>query len=541
MTLLCVSIAVDDPAHARVSVGEARLAGADLIELRLDPLLEGHAPEHALTHARGLLEASPLPVIATCRSPREGGETSASDADRLALLRGLIKATSPPRYIDLELSTLESAPDALDQLDLRAHPEAALILSTHEFQGRPADLLRRIERMRAVEEAAVLKIAYTARSARDTLEIADLLAARDRPTIALAMGPFGLASRVLAPKFGGFITFAALHRASATAPAQPTIADLLTLYRAREIDESSPVYGVLGYPVEHSLSPHVHNAAFARLPETHFLAKGVYLPLPVAPEYEPFKATLDALLSHKRLTFRGGSVTIPHKENLLRFAREAGRHVFSIDPLAERAGAANTLHFDASRAQWLVTNTDAPAIAELLSEKIDLERQAKPPHALILGAGGVARAAALACADAAMRVTITNRTPERAVALARDLSALDPPPQHPIETIPWEMRGAASPDILINATSVGMSSGPSPDEAPYEPERLAEGALVLETVYNPLETPLLRAARARGCAIIDGADLFVQQAALQSTLWTGAPASTELFDRIVRERLSERR
>jgi len=543
MTFLCVPIPVEDPAAARTAIAEARLAGADLIELRFDPLLDEHAPDDALRHARDLLEASALPVIATCRPEREGGETAASDADRLDLLAGLLDSKAPPRYVDVELSTLDATPNALERLDLRAHADTALIVSTHDFQGRPKDLLRRIERMRAVEDAAVLKIAYTARSARDTLEIADLLAGRDRPTIALAMGAFGVASRILAPKLGGFLTFAALNPSTATAPGQPTIADLLALYRLREIEEDSPVYAILGYPVEHSLSPHVHNAAFARLPEGHAASRGVYVPLPIAPGYEPFKATLDALLTQERLTFRGASVTIPHKESLLRFARESTQHVFSIDPVAARAGAANTLALDPDsdpvRSRWLVTNTDAPAIAELLSDRIDLARQAKPPHALILGAGGVARAAALACADAAMRVTITNRTAERAMALGRDLSALDPPPQHPIETIPWEMRSSIAPDILINATSVGMSTGPAPKEAPCDVGHLAEGSLVFETVYDPLETPLLRAARAQGCEVIDGADLFVRQAALQSTLWTHVPAPADLFDRIVRERLGE--
>src|SRR5690606_4633001 len=194
--------------------------------------------------------------------------------------------------------------------------------------------------------------AWRARSLRDNLEAFELLRHRSKPLVALCMGEFGLMSRVLASKFGAMLTFTCEDRLHATAPGQPTVEELTQLYRVRCVKPSTRVYGVIGWPVRQSRGPLVHNALFDRVQHD-----GVYVPMPIAPGWEPFKATLDAMLEARWLGFRGASVTLPHKEHLLRFVRERGGVV---EEEAARIGAANTLVVS-SDGSLTCLNTDAPA------------------------------------------------------------------------------------------------------------------------------------------------------------------------------------
>jgi 3-dehydroquinate dehydratase/shikimate dehydrogenase len=217
----------------------ARDAGADLVEFRIDQFFTGSTGPGAEIERDAVVDLvgrSPLPCIVTCRpAGAEGGEYDGDEASRISLFERLAIAAGegehPPRYIDVELATIERSANVRQKILLAVdHPEqlrdlrTSLIVSTHDFNGRPADLFRRLSRMRAEPAGAVHKVAYLARSLRDNLDLFDILSESDRPTIALGMGRFGIMSRVLAPKFGGFITFAALRPASATAPGHPTVA-----------------------------------------------------------------------------------------------------------------------------------------------------------------------------------------------------------------------------------------------------------------------------------------------------------------------------
>lgn len=490
-TLVCVPIAVDTPEQALADAQHAQLAGADMVEFRLDAFIEEASQIDACVK---LVADSPLPCIATCRPSWEGGEYEGDEPTRLALFERLSEAEHAPRYIDIELAT-KAKPNVGD----------GLILSTHDFEGRPANLTRQLLQLRD-SPAAVHKIAFRARSLRDNLELFDILTQRDRPTIALGMGAYGLMSRVLAPKFGGFLTFASLKPETTTAPGQPTIAELLSLYRFKSITRTTKVFGIVGDPVEHSRSPAMHNAGFERVG-----FDGVYLPLPVAPGYESLKATLTELLASDSLDLMGLSVTMPHKENLLRLAREQG---WAIDDLAGRCGAANTLLRDSDTIR--VMNTDGPAVVGCL-ERAGVEWNDAP--VLVLGAGGMAQAAAFALADAGAIVHIHNRTAERARDLASKienathLDSLDNPPS---------MRA------IVQCTPIGMAGGPAPGESPIPTDALSDAAIV-ETVYHPRETPLVKAATARGLRVIDGLDVLVTQAAAQFRAFTGHDAPTDLF------------
>jgi 3-dehydroquinate dehydratase/shikimate dehydrogenase len=546
-TLICCPIHVDGLADREAALEAARRAaakGARLVEWRCDLLAE-ESIEPAAALIRALVAECPVPSIVTIRPTWEGGLYGGGESERISLFEAVGIGEGAPRYLDLELDAYRTSRNRRQKILLAVDHdgqvrEAAsrLILSTHDFEGRPSDLLQRVAAMSGESACAVMKVAWKARSIRDNLEAFDLLAERRKPSVVLCMGEFGLASRVLAPKFGGLFTFASLERGRESAPGQPTIDELRTLYRFDAIGPGTKVYGVVGWPVGHSRSPAFHNAAFAAAGHD-----GVYLPLPVPPEWEHFKATIGALLDHPRLDLAGASVTIPHKEHLVRFVRERGGPVGA---LAEALGAANTLIVDAGHAAC--ANTDAPALAESLAAAFGrADGRLEGLRVAILGAGGVARAAAGGVALAGGHAIVFNRSAERAEALvadlARGLGAFDAARLDAAEAMPIAARqGTIAVGRLdaiacncfhafVNCTPLGMEGGPDADANPIA--ALAEGGgadadqirydglVVLDTVYAPERTPLIREAAERGATTVSGLAMFRAQAERQFRRWTG--------------------
>lgn len=515
-TLACVPILVRSHTDAIAQARTARDAGADLVEFRIDGFFRPNDDTSA-DEIESIVRESPLPCIITCRAAAEGGFYEGEPDPVLALFDHLLPLPGVAHF-DIEASRHKGwAP---------VGTTASLILSLHDHRGRPADLNRRLLKMRATPGVGVIKLATTARSVRDNLELLDLVRDSDHPMMALAMGEHGLMSRVLAPKFNAFLTFASLRPETATAPGQPTLHDLLHLYRFRAITPVTRVYAVVGDPISHSLSPLVHNVVFEALGYD-----GVDLPLRIpggdeAPE--SLKATLLELIHHPGLDFSGASITLPHKRAIVRLAREQG---WSLDDASAALGAANTLVIDRGHPRTpavRVLNTDAPAILRALEGSIDLTRS---PLVGVVGAGGAARAAAWALARSGARVLIANRTPEHATALAADLSGQ-------VRAITLAELVREPLDLVINATSVGMKGGPAPEAIPLDLHAIPFAPLVMETVYTPIETPLLALARSRGCRTIDGVAMFVEQAALQSEAWTGLTPPRALMNRVVREALA---
>jgi 3-dehydroquinate dehydratase/shikimate dehydrogenase len=339
--------------------------------------------------------------------------------------------------------------------------------------------------------------------------------------IVLAMGEAGVPSRLLAGKFGAFLTFAALETGGGSAPGQPSLREFRELYRWDRIGPATALYGVIGFPVAHSRSPQLHNACFAAAGHD-----GLYLFMPVAPTYEALAAWLDGLVAFdepqggraaaaRRLDWRGCSVTIPHKENALRWALERGG---TVDALARRIGAVNTLARD-SAGRPTATNTDAPAAVQAVCAALGVDRAGlRGRRVLILGAGGAARALIVGFAECGCAVAVSNRTGPRAERLAAELHC---------RFVPWADRAGERADVLINATAAGMT--PDVDGTPMPAEGLRPGALVFDTVYNPRATRLLREAEAAGCRVVGGMEMFLNQAAGQFALWTGRPAPAELM------------
>ncbi len=517
MTRLIVPVTAPTFEQARTDLLRARGAGADMVELRLDRMDALHRADfEALRSA-----AEGLPLLCTPRSPAEGGAWDVDDGHRLervAELRGCAD------WWDLELATWDRCvaklPEDVREVVGRLWGEggASLILSAHDFRQRPHDLCRLVERMNEIAECGVAKIVFQARHISECFELFDLMRSNPKPVIAIAMGEAGVITRILAKKFGAFGTFAALERGRESAPGQVMIDDMKGLYRWDAIAADTDVYGVIGNPIGHSMSPAIFNAAFEQCG-----VNAVYVPLLVEPAYDYFEDFLRQAMVRPWFGLRGCSVTIPHKANALRFVREDGGF---IEPLAERIGAVNTLTFDAGRVS--AHNTDYAGALDALAGALGCERgDLRGTEAAVLGAGGASRAVVAGLRDCGCRVTIYNRTAERAKQLADEFGCT---------AAPNEERVRSGTRIVVNCTSIGMH--PNPAETPLPADRLRAEMTVFDTVYNPIETRLLREARQVGCRTVDGVAMFANQAAAQYERWTGRPAPRELMREVVVRRLT---
>lgn len=519
MTQLCVPIFVHSREQARRDALLAAEAGADLVEYRIDTFAD-------TTNLDLLVYDSPLPCILTCRSLAEGGQCDLSDEERIKLLES--SNSTSPRYIDVELQTFRklSSPAQVGGI--------ALILSSHDFTGRPDRLYNLIAEMNA-SPANVAKIVWTARTIRDNIEAFEILLSRQKPTIALCMGEAGIISRILAKKFGAFLTFASLSKSAETAPGQISIHDMKRLYRWDALNPATKVFGVVGSPVMHSMSPAIHNAAFEKID-----FDGVYVPLLVNPGYESFKAFMESFLAFAPLNLSGLSITIPHKENALRYLKEKGG---KIDPLAESIGALNTIVIDHQPStinyQRSTTlsgfSTDYSAILDSITTKLAITReQLKDYRVAILGAGGTGRTAVAALANYGATVVIYNRTHERAQALAEEFNGRS----GKVVAAKWEKICDSCCQIFINTTSVGMH--PQSDASPIDglDVQFSPDTLVFDTIYTPIKTKLLQTAQAAGAPIISGVEMFVRQAAAQFEAWTHKSAPLDLMRAVVEKRLN---
>jgi 3-dehydroquinate dehydratase/shikimate dehydrogenase len=537
MTYLAVPISAADRDQALEQVGNALSAGAPMVELRTDYLdyLSGESVASLVERVRGFRPAG-LPLIVTCRDPREGGARPWPLELRLEVLRAALEAGAD--FIDCEYANFLTEENRRKiEAALAARPASRLILSAHDFTGRFADVRALYRDMQQACPAAIPKLVYTAGHINDCFAAFDLLHETSGDRIVLCMGESGLISRILAKKLGSFVTFASLGEHAATAPGQLTAATLRGLYRYDHIDAATELFGVIADPVAHSLSPALHNACFAE--------KGMnrlYLPLLVRGGQAEFNAFLDNVLARPWLDFRGFSVTIPHKHSALEYVRTHGGFV---EPLAEKIGAANTLLVSRASSPRLQSrddpdctagtpaplsayNTDYAGALDAITAGMGIERAGLHNMSVaVVGAGGVSRAIVAGLADAGARVTIYNRTVPRAEELAAEFGCQ----AAGLDALPH-----LNAKLLINCTSIGMH--PHVDAVPVPADYLKPDMTVFDTVYNPAETLLLKQARAQGAQTIDGLTMFVNQAAAQFKLFTGQPADTSLMREVVLGRAS---
>jgi len=490
--MLCIPITADTNEKALQDVQETSQL-ADVIEIRLDYIAN---PDLEM-----LLRHRPKPIIATCRPTREGGRFDGPEEVRIKLLEQAVELGA--EFVDIEH-------DSIQQLHKRG--KAKVIISYHNFKETPANLKEIYARL-SDSTANIVKIVTTANDITDNLKVFRLLEevgarhavplhGNGKPLIAFCMGELGLISRILAPKYGSYLTFGSLDVGKESAPGQLTAREMLGVYHVDKINQETALYGLIGNPVGHSLGPYIHNAAFRELG-----INAVYLPFKV-------ENLREFVQGFKGLKVQGYSVTIPHKEAIVPL-------LDGLDPLAREIGAVNTVVNKAGNLMGY--NTDSTAALRELEEGLGDLRNKK---VLLIGAGGAARAIAFGLKKKGADVTLINRTEDRARRLAQELGC---------HYRRFEDVTKIDGEVLINTTSVGMY--PKTDVSPVPPEALRPGMWVFDIVYNPLQTCLLREAEERGCRTLDGLRMFLYQAAQQFELWTGRPAPLELMERVIREKL----
>jgi 3-dehydroquinate dehydratase/shikimate dehydrogenase len=476
---ICVSITGSEPAEL-LDKAEAVLRESTLIELRLDHL---KAPLTAMPKIRTLMDLRPDAIlIATCRRTVSGGQFKGTLAAELEVLRRATEAGCPA--LDVSLETAE-AMDAADWDELRSR--AAVVLSHHDYKSS-TKLEETFRRMRAFV-ADFYKVVGTATCLHDNVLMARFLEEHcsEYPMVGMCMGEQGVLSRVLGIRAGASFTFGAAEAGKETAPGQPTYRELRDFYRVEQIDSVTKVYGIAGNPVSHSMSPWVMNSAFRR--EN---VNAVYVPLQAK--------TLEDLLSTVRdLPLDGLSVTMPYKQAVV-------EHLDNSDVLTQKTGACNTI-VRGKDGRLFGFNTDVYGVAAALEPRIPLEGA----RVLVLGAGGAARAAVFGLKAKGADVSILNRTPATAQALAKLAG---------VKTVKRSELPKLTFDVIFNATPVGMGGDKT---TPLEENEL-NTLWVFDSVYNPVDTQLLKMAQAKGLGSISGTEMFVNQAARQFEIWTGKPA-----------------
>jgi 3-dehydroquinate dehydratase/shikimate dehydrogenase len=493
---VCVVIGRTRHKMVAVEIQEAAKRGATMLEVRLDFLAK--APDF-----KRLLAEKPCPMVATVRRREDGGRWTGTEEARQMLLRQA--HVSGFDWVDLETEVAD---------EIRRFKTVKRIVSYHNMQETPRELSSIYQRM-ANQDPDVIKLAVTAQTPDDNLRVLELLSHADRPTIAHCMGEIGYPSRILSLRYPNVpFIYAAFNKERGVAPGLPSFDAVRLLYHPEHINLDTQVFGVIGDPVAHSLSPVLHNTAFRKLG-----VNAVYLPFRVAKgQLPPF------LHAFESIPVRGYSVTIPHKEAAASAAREHDRTV-------DLTHAANTLIHRAGGG-FNASNTDYTGVVDLLYEHLTAKIEARPvgsakPVGLVVGAGGAGRAVAHALHGMGLFVLVANRTMTRATKLAEEVHG---------KAVDWEARHGTDCEIVVNCTPVGMY--PDVDHSPIHASFLKPGLSVFDTVYTPETTLLVREAKQRGCHVITGVDLFVRQAALQFQMFTGKEAPLELLYRVVRRALS---
>lgn len=476
---ICVALGFPSVAELSKAAEREQKDGSTFFEFRLDHLED---PSRGVDLIRKLVKSNPdLPILATCRHKSNRGGFSGSVELQLAILADAAEAGATA--LDLEVESAEAVNGPLTSV----RAIAPLIVSYHNFESTPAlpPILKRLKKT----PADAYKIATTARKPSDNLRLIQFTRDQsEEPLITMAMSEVGVLTRILAPSLGCLFTYAAPSCAGGTAAGQLPAKLMRALYRVDKLTKQTRIYGVIADPVSHSKSPMIHNRAFQSK-----RIDAVYLPFLVSST-----CLADWMKVATDLPVAGFSVTIPHKQKIVRY-------LDVVEPLAKRIGAVNTVWRKGGK--WRGTNTDTEGVLKPLAKHLRLAHAS----VLIAGYGGAARAAAVALADAGSNLTITGRDAKGAAALASVVKA---------KSLTVDEAEKQHFDALVHATPVGMS--PKPDQMLFKKNVPAD--VVLDMVYNPQETMLLKRAREQGKSVIYGSEMLLEQAACQFEIWTGETA-----------------
>ena len=476
---VCVAVVGEDPSNI-IDRAESLVRDNPFMEFRLDYLSN---PVAGLPKLKHFLDLHPeATVIATCRRAVNGGKFKGSAAAQLEVLTKA--AAAGFQLVDIEIQSAE----ILKSGELATLKDrVGVILSFHDFKAT-----KRLEETFAdlkAYPADFYKVVSTATMLHDNVQMMKFLQAHSAQyeMVGLCMGEQGIISRVLGVRAGSIFIFAAATRGEETAPGQVTAGELRDTYRIEMVDAATQVYGVVGDPVGHSLSPIMMNTAFRR--ET---VNAVYVALHA-------KTLKDLMSCVHEIPIRGLSVTIPYKQEIVEALSNS-------DPLTKQIGACNTI-VRAQDGKLYGFNTDVAGIVVPLEQRLALSGA----KILIVGAGGAARAAVFGLKSKGAEVFITNRTAEKGQALARQAKA---------KYLKRADVAKSTFDVIINATPLGMGGN---KQSPLEEKEL-NTKFLFDLVYVPAETKLLKMAKAKNIQIIPGLEMFVQQGARQFEIWTGKPA-----------------
>ncbi|MET0753834.1 MAG: shikimate dehydrogenase, partial [Pyrinomonadaceae bacterium] len=391
-----------------------------------------------------------------------------------------------------------------------------IICSHHDFNSSPENLSEIYESLKAAN-ADVIKIAVQADDITDTIDVWKLLEkakAENKEIIPIAMGEAGKWTRILGLANGAFMTYASLDAGSETAPGQISAKDLIEIYRVKELDEKTEIYGIVGGNTSYSMSPFMHNAAFRSDKRN-----AVFVPFQVKNLDEFIRRMVKPETREVELNFKGFSVTIPHKQAII-------EHLDFIDETAHTIGAVNTVKIENGKLYGY--NTDAPGFIEPLKNVFGDLQNAK---VAVLGAGGAARACVYALKKENSEVTIFARDLEKAKSLADEFE---------VELVKFPIANQtsqiANADVVINTTPLGTKSELE-NETALLAGQLGDVKLVYDLVYNPFQTRLMSEADKANVPKIGGMAMLVAQGAKQFEIWTGKSAPVKEMSAEVLKRL----
>ncbi len=528
---ICVSVCAETADEFIEKIKQAKQI-ADVIELRFDCLSKKEFKRDDFKktepiHSKILAEVFDNEVIQTFRSKEHGGQREISEDESDYFWYSGFDGT----WADVEEDRVES---------LFYWLYFTIICSYHDFEGVPQNLEELYQRLKNTH-AHIVKIAFQAKNITDTIAVWNLFqvynSEKDRlladkieknkkiekdigiklePNIVrlipIAMGEAGKWTRILGLAFGSPITYASLEEGNETAPGQISAKDLTEVYRVKELDEQSEVYGVVGNPVSHSLSPYMHNAAFK-----HHGLNAVYIPFEVKNLDEFIKRMVRAETREIEWNLKGFSVTIPHKQAII-------EHLDFIDEDAKTIGAVNTVKIIDGKLYGY--NTDTHGFIEPLKNSYGDLRKV---NVGVIGNGGAARACIYALKKEGANVTIFARNPKKAQSLAEEFQVS----LSELRITNYELQDI---DILVNASPLGMK-GELENQTPAKAEVLKNLHLVYDLVYNPFETLLMREAKSVEVPTIGGLAMLVAQGMKQFEIWTGLEAPMKLMSQAALQRL----
>lgn len=461
---------------------------ADLVEWRLDLFdtleLEQLAP---------LKRACRLPALFTLRAARQGGQFKGTESARLQILERLL--ILDPAYVDLEADI----PGEYTARIRKEYPNLQIIASHHDYAATPDDLESTIHEMKR-SDADFYKLATMSHSTLDALRLLAIKKKHADNLITVGMGEQGIVTRILGPLYGCGLTYITLDAAQAVAPGQQQASDL-ELYRYHSLKQGTKLYGLIGGSnVSRSFGHITHNEVMGILG-----LDAVYVKMAIQEnEIKDFISLI------KELNIGGLSVTMPLKEVIIPYLDE-------VDEKVKAIGAINTILFEKGKTRGY--NTDGIGALNALESRLPV----KGKKLVLLGAGGASRAIAYEAKRRGADVWILNRHPEKAMALAKEFGC------HAGDLTSSEVFEKGY-DIIINAT-------PSP--MPIEPESLLAGAIVMDINNRPILTPFLAAAKDKGCEVVPGYEMFVEQAVFQFKIWFGDVVDGDVVKNIIRVKAEE--